>query len=149
MSVWNDSGAGNSPGAGGTGGSSTSAQGGAGGQGGVGAGTTSVTGGIRDVATAQCISGGSCPVSGADLSCIKGNCGASLTTCYSASGTAGGGACVNYAKCMLQCPCDAGKSKCEGDCVQNYISADRDCMYCIVELGSCASKFSCPMATSC
>jgi len=152
MSVWNDSGAGNGPGAGGTGGSSTSAQGGAGGQ--VSTGTTSVTGGIRDVATAQCIStsGGACPLASADLLCLKSNCGSSLTACYSASGTSGsasGGKCLKYAECMLGCPCNAGKSKCESDCFSNDVTAIPDCFGCIIDLSTCASKFSCPMTTPC
>jgi len=150
MSVWNDSGVVNSPGTGGASGGSTIAQGGSGGSGGqIGTGTTGVPGGIRDVATAQCISGGSCPLSSADLSCIKGNCGESLTTCYNVSGASGGGACVNYANCLLQCPCDGGKSKCEGDCFQNHVTSDFNCLYCISELATCASKFSCPMTTPC
>ena len=161
MSVWNDSGAGNSPGAGGTlltggtggtGGSSTIAQGGMGGQ--VAAGTISVTGGIRDVATAQCIStsGGACPLSSTDLACLKNNCGQSLTTCYSASATSGGaagGKCLKYANCMLDCPCDAGKSNCESNCFSNDVTAIPDCFSCIIDLGTCASQFSCPMTTPC
>ena len=161
MSVWNDGSAANSPGAGGTpltggtggtGGSSTIAQGGAGGQ--VAAGTIIVTGGIRDVATAQCIStsGGACPLSSSDLACLKSNCGASLTTCYSASGTAGsasGGKCLKYAECMLGCPCNAGKSTCESNCFSNDVTAIPDCFSCIIDLGSCAGKFSCPMTTPC
>jgi hypothetical protein len=151
MSVYNDSGAGSSPGAGGTGGSSTNAQGGAGGQ--VSAGTIGVTGGIRDVATAQCIStsGGACPLSSADLSCLKGNCGASLTDCYSASGTSGGaaGRCLKYANCMLGCPCDAGKSNCENTCALNDVTAIPDCFSCLMNLGSCASAFGCQMTSPC
>lgn len=151
MSVWNDGGAGNSPGVGGAGGSSTNAQGGAGGQ--VGTGTISVTGGIRDVATAQCIStsGGACPLSSTDLSCLKGNCGASLTDCYSASGTSGGaaGRCLKYANCMLGCPCDAGKSNCENTCFSNDVMAIPDCSSCLINLDACASTFGCQMTPPC
>jgi len=147
MSVWNDSGVVNPPGTGGASGGSTSAQGGSGGQ--IGTGTTSVPGGVRDVATAQCISGGSCSIASADLSCIKNYCGASLTTCYNASATSGSGACAQYAHCLLKCPCGAGKSTCEGDCLQNHVTADFSCLYCLSELATCANQFSCPMTTPC
>ena len=151
MSVYNDSGAGNAPGAGGVGGSSTNAQGGAGGQ--VGGGTIGVAGGVRDVATAQCIStsGGACPLSSTDLACLKGSCGGSLTDCYSASGTSGSaaGRCLKYANCMLACPCDAGKSNCEGNCFSNDVTAIPDCSSCLINLDVCASDFGCQMTTPC
>jgi len=141
MSVWNDSGAG------GTGGST--AEGGSGGQ--VSTETISVVGGIRDVATAQCIStsGGACSLSSADLSCLKGNCGSSLAKCYSTNGTAAGGQCLTYANCMLQCPCNAGKSNCENNCFSNDVTAIPDCYSCIIDLSTCASRYSCPMTSAC
>ena len=175
MSVWNDSGAGNSLGSGGmpqkggaigaggqggkggqitfttggTGGSIITAQGGSGGQ--AGGGTVRVTGGSRDLATAQCVStsGGSCPVSSTYLTCLESNCGTSLTTCYYSDGvsSAAGGVCRSYANCMLACSCDANRSTCESACLQNY--ANPDCSTCLYNLLACSSRYNCPTTTAC
>jgi hypothetical protein len=176
MSVWNDSGAGNAPGlggnlaqsggaggaggqgfggqvvsAGGKGGGVTIPLGGSGGQ--PSNGTIPVAGGARDLTTAQCISatGGTCPVSSSYLTCLEGNCGTNLTTCYYSDGIsrAAGGVCQSYANCMLGCSCDASRSKCEDACLQNHATANPDCSTCLFNLVSCASKYSCPTMTSC
>jgi hypothetical protein len=177
MSAWNDSGAGNSLGAGGmpqtggaigaggqggkggqttfatggTGGSIIPAQGGSGGP--SGGGTIRVTGGIRDLATTQCIStsGGSCPVSSTYLTCLESNCGIMLNTCYYSDGvsSAAGGVCRSYANCMLACSCDASRSKCENACLENYATANPDCSTCLYNLVGCSSKYNCPTTTAC
>lgn len=166
MSVFDDSGAGGDQppigGAGGEGGQSVSHQGGTGGSvatGGVAGGSAgsgssiSVTGGTRDLATTQCTaaSGGTCPVPGSYLTCIKTSCGASLAECYTSDGIsrAVGGQCMSYANCMLACPCDAGRSKCEGNCQQNFATYDPDCSSCLLGLLTCSSKFGCTFPTSC
>jgi hypothetical protein len=176
MSVWNDSGVGNTLGAGGMqqtggaigaggqggkGGQLTFAMGGAGGsivpaQGGSGGpssgGTIRVTGGIRDLGTTQCIStsGGSCPVSSTYLTCLKSNCGSTLNTCYYSDGvaSAAGGVCRSYANCMLACSCDANRSNCESAC-QDYATANPDCSTCLVNLVVCSSRYNCPTTTAC
>jgi hypothetical protein len=146
MSVWNDSGVGGGqPPAGGAGG--------AGGGGAGGGGIILVPGGERDVATAQCITttGGACMFSSDYLDCIKVNCGPSLSACYNqpgASASAAGGACLEYANCMLGCPCDGNKSTCENGCLQSFAST-YNCGMCIVNLGTCASKFNCPSTPTC
>jgi hypothetical protein len=154
MSVWDDSGAGGDQppvgGAGGDGGQSVSHQGGSSGG---SASSISVPGGTRDLATTQCTaaSGGTCPVPGSYLTCIKTSCGASLAECYSSDGIsrAVGGQCMSYANCMLACPCDAGRSKCEGNCQQNFATYDPDCSSCLIGLLTCSSKFGCTFPTSC
>jgi hypothetical protein len=171
MSVWNDSGAGGrqpSGGAGGQGGQGGQGLGGQviqyggsgggvtlslGGSGGyIVGGTVRVTGGTRDLATAQCVStsGGACPVSGDYLACLEGNCPTELTTCYYSDGIskAVGGACRSYASCMLSCPCDAGKSACEDACLMNYATSD-PCATCFLNLYACVSRFNCPPQTAC
>jgi len=100
MSVWNDSGAGGAGGKpmtggvggqgavnGGSGGGVTIPLGGSGGS--VVSGTIRVTGGTRDLASAQCLStsGGACPVSGSYLTCLEGNCPTNLTDCYYSDGS--------------------------------------------------------------
>ena len=173
MSVWNDRDAGDgvvgNPSAGGAGGQGgqgghitiatggsggtfTSAQGGAGGQ--PSGGTIGVPGGIRDVATTQCMttSGGSCPYSSAYLACLQGNCASNLVACYSPSATSassGAGVCLKYANCMIGCPCDGTKTNCENACLQNYATSNPDCSMCLFNLVSCASKFNCPTTASC
>jgi hypothetical protein len=144
MSVWNDSGIGGSqPPVGGTGGA-----GGAGG----GDGTVVVAGGVRDLATVQCIStsGGACTFSGAYLTCIKGNCASDLNTCYSRPGTSGaGGVCLEYANCQLKCPCNENKSTCEDDCVQKYALVNNCWGACLSNLLACASAHNCPQTQTC
>ena len=159
MSVWDDGGAGGmgdqSPtgGGGGAGGKSVSSQGGAAGASAGGASSISVPGGTRDLSTTQCTtaSSGTCPVPASYLSCIKTNCGASITECYASDGIsrAVAGDCMSYANCMLACPCDAGRSKCESNCQQNYATYDPDCSSCLIRLLTCTSKFGCTFPTSC
>jgi hypothetical protein len=156
MSVWNDSGvggvqppAGGAGGQGGPTGGTTTASGGS-----SGGGSIVVSGGVRDLATAQCTSttGGACMFSSDYLACLRGNCGQKLGACYSQPGTstsAAGGVCLKYANCLLGCPCDASKSTCESNCGQNYLSTDYNCEMCIYNLGSCASTFNCTSTTSC
>jgi hypothetical protein len=144
MSVWNDSGVGGAP-------SPVGGAGGSGGAGGAGAGgTVLVPGGVRDLSTAQCISttGGGCLYSSDNLACLKGNCAPYLSACYSQPGTStsAGGVCLEYANCLLRCPCDGSQSTCESDCGQNYLSMN-NCWMCIVNLGTCASNHNCQMPT--
>ncbi len=167
MSVWNDSGAGGglpSGGDGGQGGQGLGGQvvanGGSGGSvtlplggsgGSIVGGTVRVTGGTRDLATAQCTStsGGACPVSGSYLACLEGNCPTNLAKCYYSDGIskAAGGDCQSYATCMLSCPCDAGKSACEDACL-SYATSD-PCATCFLNLYACVSRFNCPPQTAC
>jgi hypothetical protein len=144
MSVWNDSGVGGNAG--------QPPAGGAGGGGGDGSGTIIVAGGVRDLATAQCIStsGGGCLFSADDLACIKGNCAQELSACYSQPGistSAAGGACLDFANCLLKCPCDRSQSTCETGC-QKYAYTNT-CGMCIVSLGTCASTHNCPQTQTC
>ena len=167
MSVWNDGSVGGPAGSGGTGGSPgaggqviypTGGTGGGitipeGGAGGYSTGSIYVPGGIRDLATAQCVvtSGGTCPVSSDYLACIQGNCGMNLTACYYSDGIsrAAGGACQSYANCLLSCSCDAGRSVCEGDCAQKFAYYDPECSTCYFNLVACTSKFNCQMTNLC
>jgi len=128
--------------------------GGSGGQSSGGSGgTIRVAGGTRDLTTTQCIStsGGTCPVSTSYLACLEGNCGASITDCYYSDGisSAAGGKCQSYANCMLACPCDAGRSKCEDACQQSYVLAVPDCSTCVGNLYICANRYNCPAMTLC
>ena len=159
MSVWNDAGSA----AGGQAGQGSGGQGGQGGQppsggagggmGGVSGGSLVVPGGVRDLATTQCIvaSGGSCPVPSDYLTCWEGNCWANLTACYYSDGfsMAAGGDCQNYANCMLACPCNGNRSTCEDGCYQNYASTNPMCSNCLFNLAGCASKYGCPMSGAC
>lgn len=164
MSVWNDSGAGGAGGKpmtggvggqgavnGGSGGGVTIPLGGSGGS--VVSGTIRVTGGTRDLASAQCLStsGGACPVSGSYLTCLEGNCPTNLTDCYYSDGIskAAGGRCQSYANCMLACSCDANRSSCENACWQNDAIAIPDCLSCLITLGGCVSNYNCPPMTAC
>jgi hypothetical protein len=150
MSVWNDgSVGGGQPPAGGAGGEGGA--GGAGGEGG-GGGTVAVPGGVRDRATAQCIStsGGACMFSSDYLACLKGNCASYLSTCYSQPGTftTAGGSCLQFANCMLLCSCDGNKSTCEDGCMQKYASVN-NCWMCIANLNTCGNDHSCLQTSVC
>jgi hypothetical protein len=164
MSVWNDGGVGGAGGKpmtggvggqivanGGSGGGFTIPLGGSGGS--IIGGTVRVTGGTRDLATTQCIStsGGACPVSSSYLTCLQDNCPTNLTACYYSDGIsrAAGGICQAYANCMLACSCDANRSSCENVCWQNDAIAIPDCFSCLINLGTCMSKFNCPTMTAC
>ena len=164
MSTWNDGSVGStplggggggqggqvSPSNGGTGPGTTVSQGGAIGQ---NSGSINVPGGTRDLATAQCTSttGGTCPVSRDYIECITGKCATPVTTCYQSDGisSAIGGDCRSYANCMLGCPCNAGRGKCEDDCSQNYAASNPDCSNCLVSLYTCASRVNCPTMIAC
>jgi hypothetical protein len=159
MSVWTDPGASGTGGVAGSGGSgghtATGGQGGSGGvtsaisTGGSAGGTTgtlAVRGGVRDVATAQCIStssGGGCPFTAADLQCVQGPCGSNLRACYQGPS----GICADYATCMLACPCDTGRSTCENGCLQTKAMSNPDCASCALDLVSCYSKNGCVLPT--
>jgi hypothetical protein len=151
MSAWNDGGPG-----GVTGGSTQPAVGGAGGSGGqvtIPAGSISVPGGVRDLATAQCTStsGGTCPAPADYLSCLTTKCSGKLTFCYYSDGVsvAAGGKCRAYANCMLACPCNSGRSSCEDSCLLNYGSSDASCSTCLVDLAVCASGAGCILPSTC
>lgn len=147
ISVWNDDG-----GVGGKSGQPPA--GGAGGAGGAGVGgTVLVPGGVRDLATTRCISttGGGCLFSSDDLACIKGNCAPDLSTCYSQpeiSTSAAGGPCLDYANCVLACPCDGNQTSCESRCDQNFFLKN-NCYVCIASLGTCMSDHHCSQMPTC
>jgi hypothetical protein len=140
MSVWNDSGVGG-------------AGGGAEGSGGQSGSSISVTGGTRDLTTTQCTAttGGTCPVPDSYLSCIEANCGPDIAACYYSDGVskAAGGLCMAFGNCMLNCPCDSGRSKCETTCTQNDGSGDPNCWPCLNKLLACSSKYNCTLPTTC
>jgi hypothetical protein len=119
----------------------------------VSGGVVSVPGGTRDLATAQCIStsGGTCPVSGDYLACLRSSCGANLSECYYSDGYAKavGGDCRDYANCMLHCSCDAGRSACEDSCLQNLGLTDSVCSTCLFNLWTCTSLHNCPPMAMC
>jgi hypothetical protein len=159
MSSWDDEtggalggGAGGSMG--GRGGSAAGGQGGLAGQGGSGgvatttiptggaAGNITVPGGARDAVTAQCIStssGGGCPIDSTSLQCWKGPCGAAVSACF--KGTSG--PCADYAACLFNCPCNAGRSNCEFACLSDKGTGDEKCTPFLNDLGVCLSANSC------
>ncbi len=151
MSVWNDGGPGGS-----LGGQTVVATGGAGGAGGgsgLARGSVAVRGGTRDLATTQCTrtSGTACAVDRTYLDCLEGRCSASLTTCYSSDGisAATGGKCRAYANCMLDCPCDSGKSACENTCLDDHGYSDASCGLCLLDLYRCSDANGCVLPTTC
>lgn len=119
----------------------------------VSGGAVSVPGGTRDLATAQCTttSGGTCPVSGDYIACLRSSCGANLSECYYSDGYAKavGGDCRDYANCMLHCSCDAGRSACEDSCLQNLGLTDSVCSTCLFNLWTCTSMHNCPPMAMC
>jgi hypothetical protein len=157
MSVWNDSGVGGVMGHGGAGGSGGAlpSGGGAGGTTIIGNGgsggniantTVAVEGGARDLVTALCVRT-ICP----DLPCLRENCSSSITECYYSDGisSAAGGKCQNYANCMLKCPCNTARKKCEDTCLQNHVAMDPDCSTCMWTLTVCTTQKGCMPPSTC
>jgi hypothetical protein len=154
MSVWTDGGPQGEGGAaaGGAGGSPVGGAGGSPVGGTSGSGTLAVPGGARDLATAQCIaaSGGTCPVPADYINCLRSKCGDKVTACYFSDGVsaAAGGACKDYANCMLACPCNSGRSSCEQSCLQNYTGSPA-CSQCLLYLFTCSSSNGCTLPATC
>jgi hypothetical protein len=148
MSAWNDGDGGSAAATGGSGGQSV-AKGGSGGgvttstggsAGGIG-GTVTVPGGARDAQTAQCTvtsAGGGCPVDSAFLQCLKGPCGSALSAAYQGNT----GPCADYASCMFNCSCGAGRSACENDCFNKAYSSS-SCSPRMIDLMACWSLNNC------
>ncbi len=164
MSVWNDDagvvrtgGAVASGGAAGGYGGQPFVMGGSGGAigagGSVSSGVVDVPGGTRDLATNLCTitSGGTCPVSGDYIACLKSDCATNLSQCYYLDGHAKvvGGDCRDYANCMLGCSCGDERSACEESCVQSFAYANSVCSNCFSNLWLCSISHDCPQRTLC
>jgi len=112
-----------------------------------------VPGGTRDLATNLCTttSGGTCPVSGDYIACLKSDCATNLSQCYYLDGHAKavGGDCLDYANCMLGCSCGAERSACEESCVQSFAYANSVCSDCFSNLWLCSISHYCPQKTLC
>ena len=133
------------------GGQITTSPAGSGGSG--GSGYILVPGGRRDLATAMCTatSGNTCPVPADIIECLQTDCKASLEACYFSDGvsSAAGGVCRSYANCMLACPCDSSRLKCEDSCRASYAMANPECSGCLFDLYVCSTQHGCPIPTSC
>lgn len=125
--------------------------GGIAGQGGAPSSVFPVPGGLRDVATGQCVaaSGGGCYVPSDQLTCPKTTCGSDLGQCYSTNSTGQviGGVCRAYADCLRTSPCDASQDAYEMACLQNYGIGSTACLSCLVKLAACMSS-QCPTTST-
>jgi hypothetical protein len=154
-----------SGGAGGAGGARTAGSGGAGGSASMAPHcdlprSRRVQGGYRSFASTGCLSAApaaNCAAEDEYWTCMQSECGTRLSDCWafwedaSLAGCRVGysGRCTSYAECIVDCPCDADRWRCEADCVRDQVLANPDCSACAAQVVGCVSARACAAPPSC